>query len=410
MINEELRIGNQTIHNRVVFQPMEGCDSRPDGGMGVLTVKRYERFASCRAGIIWMEANAVCKEGKANPHQMSLTQRNLDEFKREISKLKEISLKENGFESKIILQLTHSGRHGIRPVTIYRNGVYEINKPSSDEETAADEYLDMLPDLYADAAGLAMKAGFDGADVKCCHGYLLSEALSAFKRKGRYGGCFDNRARLFLNCAEGAKSRMESGKILTSRLGVYDGVPYPEGFGCDENNNVDLTEPKSLIRRLQKYGVGLLNITVGNPYYNPHVNRPFDVGAYKPPESQAAGLKRFYDVTKELKESFPEIKFVVSGLTYYKKEVFKASERMLSDGVCDLLGFGRLSLAYPEFYKDYSDGCFKPEKCCLACSKCSRLMREKSASGCAVFDRYYRNLYKEKVLCASHSSQARTAE
>ena len=71
------------------------------------------------------------------------------------------------------------------------------------------------------------------------------------------------------------------------------------------------------------------------------------------------------------------------------------SERQLAEGVCDLLGYGRMWLAYPMFYQDYLAGKFEPQKCCLACSKCTGLMRHGCVAGCAVFHPYYRQLAKE---------------
>ena len=62
-----------------------------------------------------------------------------------------------------------------------------------------------------------------------------------------------------------------------------------------------------------------------------------------------------------------------------------------------MVGYGRMWLAYPQFYTDHLSGSFTAKKCCLACSKCTVLMRNGRVSGCAVFNEYYRNLYKEKV-------------
>ena len=85
---------------------------------------------------------------------------------------------------------------------------------------------------------------------------------------------------------------------------------------------------------------------------------------------------------------------VGSGLSYYRNDLFERSEKQLSEGVCDMVGYGRMWLAYPMFYRDYLKGAFEPKKCCLACSKCTELMRAKQVSGCAVFNEYYRELYK----------------
>ena len=96
-----------------------------------------------------------------------------------------------------------------------------------------------------------------------------------------------------------------------------------------------------------------------------------------------------------MKERFPSLPLVGSGLSYYREDLFEQSERQLEEGLCDLVGYGRMWLAYPDFYGDYKKGNFDPKRCCLACSKCTELMRAKQVSGCAVFQEYYRNLYKE---------------
>jgi 2,4-dienoyl-CoA reductase-like NADH-dependent reductase (Old Yellow Enzyme family) len=76
--------------------------------------------------------------------------------------------------------------------------------------------------------------------------------------------------------------------------------------------------------------------------------------------------------------------------------LFEQSEKQLETGACDLVGYGRMWLAYPAFYRDYLSGAFEAKRCCLACSKCTELMRAGKVSGCAVFNEYYRNLYLEK--------------
>jgi 2,4-dienoyl-CoA reductase-like NADH-dependent reductase (Old Yellow Enzyme family) len=77
----------------------------------------------------------------------------------------------------------------------------------------------------------------------------------------------------------------------------------------------------------------------------------------------------------------------------------EVSESLLREGACDFVGYGRLWLAYPQFYNDYLNGAFHDKKCCVTCSKCTELMRAKCVSGCAVFDDYYKNLYEEKIVC-----------
>ena len=395
MIHSPIQIGKTRICNRVVLQPMEGCDCNADGSPSELTIDKYIKAAQSGAGLIWFEANAVCPEGRTNPRQMMLTKGNLPKFKELLTRIREIAEKECGIKPILILQLTHSGRQSITPMIAYRHPIYEERRPVTDDNIVSDEYLDTLPERYAESARLAVEAGFDGVDVKSCHGYLFQELLSAFERKGRYGGCFENRIRLYLDSVQAVRHSIPEDFLLATRLSVSDMVPKPYGFGTTEENELDLSEPDLLIARLMEEGIQLLNVTVGNPYYNPHVNRPYRKGGYLPPEAASAGLERFVTIEKHIKDAFPSLWVVGSGLSYYREDLLERSERQLREGVCDLVGYGRMWLAYPKFYRDFVNGSFDSAKCCLACSKCTELMRAGQVSGCAVFHEYYRNIYKE---------------
>lgn len=397
MINESFVIRNHVFENRVVLQPMEGCDCNPDGSPSELTVAKYERAAASGAGTVWFEACAVCPEGRTNPRQMRLTDENKESFRSLLSKMREISEREAGVRQIYILQLTHSGRQSIVPMIAYRNSVYEKTRPVTDANIVTDEYLDTVPPLYLKTALLAKEVGFDGVDVKSCHGYLVQELLSAYNRPGRYGGSLENRSRLYRDCYRTVKNGVPSDLLVTTRFSVTDMVPKPNGFGTDENNRMDLSEADWILKELCTMGLDMLNVTLGNPYYNPHVNRPFRKGAYQPPETPAEGLERFRIAQKHFKEVFPDLPVLGSGLSYYREDLMEQSEELLADGICDFVGYGRMWLAYPSFYREYLSGKFQVRNCCLACSKCTELMRNHCVSGCAVFNETYQKLYRECV-------------
>ena len=44
-LSAPIRAAGHTLPNRIVYQPMEGCDGAGDGTPGELTVRRYHRFA-----------------------------------------------------------------------------------------------------------------------------------------------------------------------------------------------------------------------------------------------------------------------------------------------------------------------------------------------------------------------------
>ena len=395
MLNSTYKIGTHQLQNRIVLQPMEGCDCLENGAPHPLTVAKYQSAARSGAALIWFEANAVCPEGRTNPRQMMLTEENKEQFSSLLADLRRIAAEECGIKPVFILQLTHSGRQSITPMIAYRHPLYETRRAADDSNIVTDEYLDTLPALYAASARLAAEVGFDGVDVKSCHGYLFQELLSAFSRPGRYGGSFENRARLYLDCFRAVREAVGDRLLLTSRLSVSDMVPHPWGFGTTAENELDLTEPDRLIDALVAEGLQALNVTVGNPYYNPHINRPYRKGGYEPPEAPEVGLRRFEIIERHIKERHPALTVVGSGLSYYRDDLFVQAERLIDEGICDLVGFGRMWLAYPNCYRDYLTGAFDPKKCCMACSKCTALMRGGRVSGCAVFHPYYRELLRE---------------
>ena len=238
MINDALYIDDLAFRNRVVLQPMEGCDCRGDGAPDVLTREKYLSAARSGAGTVWFEAAAVCPEGRTNGSQMMLTPATLDAFKALVNDVRETARREADVDPVLILQLTHSGRQSIVPMIAYRNEVDEAKRPLSDANIVSDDYLDRLPEKYAAAAALAAEAGFDGVDIKSCHGYLLQELLSAFTRPGRYGGTFENRSRLYIDCVKAVRGSVPR-SMLAARVSIADMVPHPWGFGTDASGAID---------------------------------------------------------------------------------------------------------------------------------------------------------------------------
>ncbi len=407
LLGDGIRIKNKTVNNRLVCQAMEGCDGTSDGRPDILTNRRYERLAKGGAGLIWFEATAVMEEGRANPRQLFITENNLDAFKRQVDVIKETALKEEGYEPLIIMQATHSGRYskpnGIpEPIIAYNNPVFEKDNPISEDKIATDEHIDRVGEALIKGAVLAEKAGFDGVDIKCCHRYLNSELLSAYNREGKYGGSLENRTRLLRECVKGAVDICSNDFIISTRLNVYDGFAYPYGFGVSRDGGTDLdpTEPIWLLNRLRDLGVELVNITMGNPYFNPHVNRPFAAGTYIPEEHPLMGVKRMLDGISVLKNAVPDLKIISSGLSFLGVAAPGVAAGYIEKGGFDMAGFGRTVFAYPDFAKDIlKNGEMDKKKICICCSKCTEIMRKPGGTpGCVIRDKeIYLPIYKE--LC-----------
>ena len=407
VLSKPLTVGSKAIPNRLACQAMEGCDGTPTGEPDELTKRRYDRFAKGGAGLIWFEATAVVEEGRANPRQLYITKDNVDAFKRQVESIKETALKENGYAPLVIMQATHSGRYSKpygtpAPMIAYNNPIFEKDNPISADRIVTDDYLDFVGEKLVEGAQLAEQAGFDGVDIKCCHRYLNSELLSAYNRDGRYGGSLENRTRLLRESIAGAIQSCGKDFIVSSRMNVYDGFPHPYGFGVKDDGSTDFdpTEPIWLLQELKKSGVDLLNITMGNPYFNPHVNRPYVMGGYEAPEHPLTGVARMLTGIATLKKAVPDMKLICSALSYLGVAAPNVVSGFIQDGGFDIGGFGRTIFAYPDFAKDIlTKGTMDKNKICICCSKCTEIMRKPGGTpGCVIRDReVYAPLYQKLV-------------
>ena len=395
---EKFTIGSKNIPNRMTVQPMEGFDADPDGSPSELTFRRYSRFAQGGSGIIWFEATSVLPEGRSNPHQLMLSVRNQDSFKRLVEKTRHWAYNSfgNSHDVFLVLQLTHSGRYSKpegrpKPQAAYFNPL--LDKQTEDVHILSDEELNRIRDKYVEAARLAYLAGFDAIDIKACHGYLVNELLASHTRKSsRYGESFENRSCFLTEVIKNAKGEAP-GVSLAVRVSAYDGIPYPYGFGVSRDGSlgIDLNEPKELVRRLIATGCSLFNVTVGNPYSVSHLGRPFDrplPGATVPEEHPLEGVARLLEINGEFEKEFPEVPFVGTGYSWLRHFLPNVGAAVVDRGEASFIGLGRSSFAYPDAPKDLmATGIMDPKKVCITCSRCSELMRHGHISGCVVRDK-----------------------
>lgn len=397
VLTDEVRLGRLTAWNRLAVHPMEGFDSLPDGAPSPLSFRRYHRFASGGAALIWFEATAVLREARSNPGQLWLHEGNVEAFERIVRETKRAGIDATGHEPIMVMQLTHSGRYskpeGIpQPIIAQRSGVLDPTHSLPDDyPVVTDDYLNRLQDTYVDAARLAAQAGFDGIDIKACHGYLIAELLAARGRDGRYGGPLENRTRLLREVLARVSAEV-AGAFPTSRLNAYDGYDRRWGWGVSEEDPTvpDLEEPRWLLEELASVGVPVVNITLGNPYFNPHVSRPYDfpvAGAQAPAEHPLEGVRRFIDVTAQLQRALPYLPLIGTGYGWLRYLFPYVAAGAAERGWVTLVGQGRGSLAYPDSVLDILHrGSMDPEKCCVSCSACSQIMRDGARVGCVVRD------------------------
>jgi NADPH2 dehydrogenase len=416
-----VRVGPVTVGNSMAIHPMEGCDGTLDGRPGELTWRRYERFATGGAKLIWFEATAIREDGRANPRQLWLNPSTREDFARLLERVRSLHYGAYGSTDDLLIpvQLTVSGRYS------YQKKAIAYHHPLIDDKSGipagypviSDGELERIEDEFVVAAGLALDAGFTAVDIKATHGYLLSELLGAKTREGRYGGPLENRARLLRNVFRKVRDRYGKRLTLAMRLGCFDSVayrrnlqtgigepypyptPYPWGWGVDPLNPLeeDLTEVKQLLAWLVEDGLELLNVSIGCPYYNPHIGRPFekpDEGNYEQPEHPLLGVDRHFRIAGALQRALPDLPMIGTGYSWLQKYALNAAAANLESGSIRLFGLGRGVLSYPDFARDALEkGELDEGRVCKTLTYCSFLMRQKTnelgqyPTGCPPFDK-----------------------
>jgi 2,4-dienoyl-CoA reductase-like NADH-dependent reductase (Old Yellow Enzyme family) len=429
---ESVRVNGKLILNRYAIQPMEGWDGTTTGGATDRVIRRWRRFGFSGAKLICGgEAMAVRADGRANPNQLVINDQNQGDLAKLVGVLLEAHRERFGINSDPVIgfQLTHSGRfckpvdhHRLEPRVAYRHPLLDARfGVSSDSQVFTDGEIERLIQDYIRAARIAWNAGADFVDLKHCHGYLLHEFLSAFRRPGKYGGPFENRTRILREIVAGI--RADNNPIdVGVRLSAFDTVPFrpdpaqsapgrpgpgiPEdfsrnlpyeyGFGLNPRNplEVDLTEPLKFLELCVELGVKIVNLSGGSPYYNPHIQRPAAYppsDGYLPPEDPLAGVARQMGVARQLRsQSDQRLILVGSAYSYLQEFLPHVAQGAVRTGWVDIVGIGRMVLSYPEIFTDaLTSGALDTKHICRTFSDCTTAPRNGLSSGCYPLDEQY---------------------
>lgn len=399
---QPLSVANRTVGNRFAIHPMEGCDGTLDGAPDELTYRRWTRFASGGAKLLWGEAVAIHPDARANTRQLLIAEHTLASLERLIA----LSRKEHGPADDFLvgIQLTHSGRWSYpTPTVMFHDPALRNNG-----RIVSDDELDRLQDQYIEASRRARDIGADFVDIKQCHRYLLSEMLAAKTRPGKYGGSLENRTRFVRELLARLASEVPD-LIRASRMNFFDGVPYAKNptTGIGEpvpgatENYLDADEAVEAVKLFRDAGLQLVNVTAGCPYFNPHIGRPADKeppDGYGAPENQLVGVARHFQLAEAARRACPDLPVVGTGYSYLRQYAVEAGEANLRADRVSIVGLGRGAIAYPDFARDVQ---MDKRKVCITVSYCTSLMRAKDnelgqyAAGCAPRDPVYARLLQE---------------
>jgi 2,4-dienoyl-CoA reductase-like NADH-dependent reductase (Old Yellow Enzyme family) len=174
----------------------------------------------------------------------------------------------------------------------------------------------------------------------------------------------------------------------------YEGR-YPYAFGGDGTGvGIDLTEPLAFLDLMQALDINLACITVGSPYYNPHIQRP----AYFPPsdgyqllEDPLVGVARQINLVAELKRLRPNLTYVGTGDSYLQDWFPNVAQAVVRTGGSDFVGIGRMVLSYPDICADILAGNrLQRKRICRTFSDCTTAPRNGMISGCFPLDDFYK--------------------
>jgi 2,4-dienoyl-CoA reductase-like NADH-dependent reductase (Old Yellow Enzyme family) len=233
---QPLTLRSVTLRNRIGVSPM--CQySATDGVANDWHFAHLGSRAVGGAGIVIVEATGVAPEGRITPGCLGLWN------EKQIEPLARIAqfVKAQGAVAGI--QIAHAGRKASAALPwnggahlADAQGGWEIIAPSA---IAFGDTLTKIPRAMTEAdilrvqndfvatAKRALTAGFHFLELHAAHGYLFNEFLSplANQRTDKYGGSFENRARLLLNTARAVRKVWPDNLPLAVRISAIDWMP-----------------------------------------------------------------------------------------------------------------------------------------------------------------------------------------
>ena len=285
MITEPLKIRSITLQNRIVMPPMDRSSSR-DGSVSDDLINHYRERAES-TGLIIIEHEYVSPEGRAHPKQLSRKLADAIHFE----------------GSNAIAQISHAGFEA------------KVENPLNVNAMTSND-IAQVRESFIKAAIRTEKAGFDGVEIHCAHGYLLNQFYSPYtnKRTDDYGGSLLNRARLTNEIIRGMREALGEDHIIAVRFGAYD---YLDGGSR-------LEEIGEAVMSFENSGADLLDISGG-------------LCRYKNPLSKEPGW--FKELSKIARDASNCPVILTGGV----KKIADA-EALLEGGYADLIGIGRAML------------------------------------------------------------------
>ena len=348
---EKGRIGNVEIKNRLVMTPMGTNLAELDGTVGSAMLAYFEARAIGGCGLIMPE---ICRvndvHGAGMLRQISATK---DLHIPGLAKLAETVHKHG---SKIFIQLHHPGREGSsdliggQPCVSASDRMCKVSMQETRPLTLNE--IHELVGQFGDAALRCKKAGIDGIELHCAHGYLLQQFLSPYtnQRTDEYGGSFENRMRIVLEIIEDIRKKCGPDFPLGCRVSVDE---FLEHVGVTEDY-IHIQDGVKICMTLEAAGVDFIDVSCAL----------YETGlmAVEPISFPQGWRKQFIKAVKD------HVKVPVIAVSSIREP--EVAEAFLEEDIVDFVGMGRSWLADPEWGKKVQEGRVSELKKCINCLRC----------------------------------------
>ncbi len=265
----------------------------------------------------------------------------------------------------------------------YRERVTDMNLPHICDLPA------MLPGLFADAAGRAKEAGFDGVELHYAHAYTMASFLSALNdRDDGYGGARENRVRLPLEVFAAVRKQVGPAFTAGCRFLSQD---------CIEGGS-DLEDAAFFATEFAKAGMNFLSLSRGGkfedakqpstgqsiyPYTGPSGFEcmPGYIADEQGPFGRNVEPAGF--IRSALRTAGYDTPIIVAGGMHG----FEQAEKVLQDEKGDIIGFARQALADPDWFRKVRDGYGSQVRVCEYTNYCEGLDQKHKQVTCQLWDR-----------------------
>ena len=349
---EPLDLGFTTLRNRTLMGSMHLGLEEEKGGFDKLAAFYAER-AKGGVGLIVTGGISPNISGWVAPFAGRMTS------KRHAKKHKVITEAVHAEGGKICMQILHSGRYGYHPLAVSASSVKSPITPFKPRALSSSGIKSTIKD-YANCAGLAQKAGYDGVEVMGSEGYLINQFFCerTNQRDDEWGGSLENRARLAIEVVRGVREKVGAEFIIIYRLSMLDLV---EG-------GAQWDEVVYLAKEIEKAGATLINTGIG--WHEARV----------PTISTSVPRAAFTWITKRMKAevSLPLV-------TTNRINTPEVAESVLADGHADMVSMARPFLADAHFVAKAMQNESDLINTCIACNQaCLDHAFEQKRASCLV--------------------------